>query len=264
MRLERWAGVVVLSLALGACATTSGGSGSAPASNFNPPPNVNRQDAARIHTALARHYMTQGLLKQALEKLQLALKFDQSYTPAHTLLAVLYERIGETQQAEAQYRQAVKEKPKDGDTNNNLGVFLCKHGKPQESLAYFDKAVADPFYKTPAAAYANAGICAMKIPDEATAMADLRKALGIDPHNPDALYWMAKLLYKKNDPFRASAYLQRFDALKHPSAQSLALGYRIETRLGDAEGARTYLHQLRARFPDSEQAQSLDVSTDSQ
>lgn len=264
MRLDRLFGVVVLSLALGACATTSGGSGQGGSQSFNPPPNVNRHDAARIHTELARHYMAQGHLKQALKKLQLALKFDSGYTPAHTMLAILYERIGEADQAEQQYRAAVRLEPKSGDTNNNLGVFLCKDGKAAESLKYFNKAVSDPFYKTPASAYANAGICAMKVPDQAAAQADFRKALGIEPKNADALYWMAELLYKKNDPFRASAYLQRFDALKHPTARSLALGYRIEKRLGDAEGAQKYLHQLRAKFPDSDQAQSLDASTGSQ
>lgn len=263
MRLERFLLPVVLALALGACATPGNTGFNTGAANFHPPANVDPKDAARTHTELAQRYMRQGRLKAALKKLQIAVKFDHDYAPAHTLLAVLYERIGELDKAGAQYRRALDLEPKDGSANNNYGAFLCKKGEHKKSLAYFHKALADPFYQTPDRAWSNAGICAMKIPDDAMAIADFRKALKINPKNADALYRLAAIFYKKNDAFRASAFLQRFDALQHPSPQSLALGYRIATRLGDAEGARTYLEKLQSKFPDSEQAQSLQTHHDS-
>ncbi len=263
MRLERLLGAIGLAFALAACATTGNKPSTSGSTDFHPPPNVNAKDAARTHTELAQQYMGQGRLKAALEKLQIAIKFDDAYAPAHTLLAVLYERIGELDKAGAQYRRTLQLEPKDGSANNNYGTFLCKTGKQKESLKYFSKALADPFYKTPDRAWSNAGICAMRIPDDATAIADFRKALKINPENAYALYRLAAIFYKQNEAFRASAFLQRFDALQHPSPQALALGYRIATRLGDAEGARTYLHKLQSRFPDSEQAQSIPMQRDS-
>jgi type IV pilus assembly protein PilF len=50
-------------------------------------------EAARVHTELGQRYMANGDLQTALEKLTLALKFDPNYAPAHTVIAVLYERI---------------------------------------------------------------------------------------------------------------------------------------------------------------------------
>lgn len=251
MRLERLLMPVLLVLALAGCAT--GGSHS---------PQLNEgqddaQNAARVHTELAQHYMQQGHLKAALGKLQLALKFDDNYAPAHTVLGVLYERIGETAKAEEQKRRAVELMPKDGDTNNNYAVFLCQEGKYAQAMTYFKHAVADPFYATPSVAYSNAGSCMVKAGNYKQAETEYRRALKVDPKNADAMLHMAAALYKDNDAFHARAFMQRYEATGTPTAVSLQLGRDIESRLGNGEGAQDYARRLRQQFPDSEQAQAL-------
>lgn len=217
-----------------------------------------RENAAHIHTELAWNLMKQGKLEMALSKLQTALQFDPDYTPTHTVLGVLYTRINQPAKAEKHYRRAVELDPTDGDTNNNLGRFLCQEGKTREGLPYFKKALADPFYKTRAKALTNAGTCHIRAGDYAQAEASLDKALKIKPNDADALYQMARAHYLQGDAFHASAYIQRFQALGLTNAAVLKLGYDIETRLGDGEGAQDYARQLRSKFPDSEQAQALD------
>ena len=59
------------------------------------------------------------------------------------MLAVLYETIGETDDAEREFRLAVRYDPKDGDVNNNLGAFLCRQGKGGEADPYFQVAMKD-------------------------------------------------------------------------------------------------------------------------
>ena len=86
-------------------------------------------EAARIHTELGQRYMASGELQTALEKLTKALQFDPSYAPAHTVIAVLYERINRPADAELHYRKAVELEPTKGTWNNNLGQFLCSTGK---------------------------------------------------------------------------------------------------------------------------------------
>ena len=49
-----------------------------------------------MHTELGQQYMQQGKLEIALENLNKALSFDPGYVDAHTVIAVLYERIGDT------------------------------------------------------------------------------------------------------------------------------------------------------------------------
>lgn len=241
-------------LALAGCATGGGADGMHRADTPS-----SRKNAARIHTQLGQGYFQQGRLKTALNKLQEALQFDPNYAPAHTVLGALYARLGEMDKAELHYRRAVEIKPKDGATNNNFGAFLCREGKVGEAMPYLKKALADPFYKTPAMAWTNAGICQLRVHHIKQAEVDLGKALQLDPRFPDALYQMARAHYLQGDAFHASAFMQRYKALGHPSAAALKLGYDIATRLGDAEGAQDYVRQLRTRFPDSEQAQALNT-----
>lgn len=253
MRRELCLASILLLGVLGGCVTTGG-------SGFSPN-KVNDKDAARIHTALGEQYLERGQLKTALEKVQKALQFDDNYVPAHTVIAAIYSRIGENDKAEAHYRRAEELDPKNGDTNNNLGVFLCRIGKVDQALPYFEKATRDPFYNTRDIAWSNAGRCVLKKNDYATAEKDYRKALAINPKNAEALYQLAMILLHDGRAFSAKAFIQRFDALGRSDPAALLLGYKIETRLGDAEGARNYAKRLLAKFPDSDQAQSLNSRT---
>ncbi|MDE2248532.1 MAG: type IV pilus biogenesis/stability protein PilW [Pseudomonadota bacterium] len=219
------------------------------------------QDAARIHTELGQHYLAAGDLQTALEKLKLALKFDPDYAPAHTVIALIYERIGNQAEAEANYRKAVELEPNKGDWNNNLGQYLCSVDKFAEAEGYFRKAITDPFYSTPDWALTNAGVCQMRAHDWGKAEADFRDAIARNPVNPEALLQLANVLYLQKHAFKASAFLQRFDALGKPTAYSLKLGYDIESSMGNPEGARNYSKRLLSQFPDSEQAHAIQSAT---
>ncbi len=259
MRLEKFLPVLLAAglLALGGCAST-GTSDSLHTSSAN-----KALEAAQIHTQLGEAYMQRGDLKGALAKLQLALKYDDNYVPAHTVLAVLYERIGEYGNAEHQYRRVLDLEPKSGSANNNLGAFLCRTGKVEESLQYFTRAAKDPFYQTPYAAYTNAGVCLIKIHRLAEAAQQFHDALSINPKFPEALYQSARVWYLQGNAFRASAYLQRLESLGAAGPDTLKLGYEIETKLGDTVSAKSYRDRLIEQYPDSAQAKSLS-STGSQ
>ena len=266
MRLERILLAACLAASLAGCVTSGGtGSGGAP----EPGPNrrvsraENAQEGARVHTELAQSYMQNGDLQGALTKLNKALQFDPNYIPAHTVMAVLYERINNADEAEKHYRKAVALDPSKGDANNNLGAFLCKTGRSAEAMQYFQKAVADPFYQTPALAWTNAGRCLETTGDNAGAEDDYRKAIALDPQNAEALLQISSLLFQQNDAFRARAFLQRYDGLGQPSPAGLKLGHDIELRLGNKDAARNYSRRLQSQFPDSEQARAID-STASQ
>lgn len=262
MRVDRLLGGVLFALLAGCVTTTGSNKGGSESSSGDPLPRTSKADqaeeAARIHTELGQHYLETGDLQTALEKLTKALQFDPDYAPAHTVIAVVYERIKDMPHAEEHYRRAVQLEPSKGGPNNNLGAFLCRAGRGAEAETFFRKAVADPFYQTPDMALTNAGICQLKSHDPASAERDFREALQRNPKNGEALFQLADLLYKNNDAFRARAFLQRFDALGKPSPQALRLGYLIESHLGNTDAALSYRQRLLSQFPDSEQARSLD------
>jgi type IV pilus assembly protein PilF len=220
-----------------------------------------KQAAAQTHTQLAVAYMGQNHLKEAETALNKALDFDAKYVPAHTLLAILDWRIHRLQDADKEFRAAIALDPSNGDTNNNYGKFLCENGKRQEAMKYFQRALTDPFYKTPALANTNAGECLMKGNDYAGAEPYFHKALELDSNFAPALLAMAKLDYQKRDAFHARGYLQRFESAGQATPDSLLLGYRIATRLGDKETAANYSQRLQDQFPNSAQAQSLNGSS---
>lgn len=250
-----------LSVSLAGCVTTSNNSSTLGKAMPQTSKAQQAVDAARIHTELGQRYMANGDLEGAEAKLLLALKFDPNYAPAHTVIAVLYERINNLPEAELHYRKAVALEPNKGAPNNNLGAFLCHTGKEAEAATYFKKAVADPFYASPGVALTNAGICLLKAHDVAGAEASFRDALARNPNNADALLQLSKTLYANNNAFSARAFLQRFEALGKTSADALKLGQNIESRLGNPEGALNYSKRLHSQFPDSEQARAPGTAT---
>jgi type IV pilus assembly protein PilF len=226
-----------------------------PSNNSDKPDN--RQKAAETNTALGMEYMERGQYEVALGKLKKALRAEPDYAPAHTVTAVLYERIGEDELAGKHYRMAYESAPSNGDVNNNYGVYLCQNGKSAQALDHFERALDDPFYRSPSVALTNAGSCALNAGDPVSADGYLRRALKIDPDFPDALISMVRLNYQKKDSLRTRAFLQRYEAVAEHNAESLLLAYRVETAANDSRSANKYKVLLESYYPDSSQAREV-------
>jgi type IV pilus assembly protein PilF len=236
----------ILVLALAACSTNPAGSGS----------QQNRR-IADTNIQLGIAYMREGDYDTALVKLQKALKADPDSATAHGTLALLYENIGENELAEKHFKTALQLSPKDPQTHNNYGQYLCRHGEYTQALEQFKIAASDPLYPGVAASLTNAGICAGSIPDAKQAEDYFRKALEHDQNYAYALLQMADLMFNQGNNLAARAYIQRFDGVSKPSAESLWLGVRIENALGDMSAAGGYAMKLKNNFPDTKEAQSL-------
>lgn len=211
------------------------------------------QKAVISNTSLGLEYMNRGQYEVALGKLKRAVKEDPDYAPAQTVLAVLYERIGEKELAGKHYKKAYEASPKDGDVNNNYGVYLCQNGKYNEAIRHFLAALDDPFYSSPSIALSNAGSCALNAGELDRAEDYLRRALKIEPELPDALMNMSRLCFEQKEYLKARAFMQRYEAASGHSADTLLLAYRIEMASDNPKAANTYKLMLEHDFPDSEQ-----------
>jgi type IV pilus assembly protein PilF len=235
---------------LAGCASTgTGGSGS---SELPRARKVDReaQDSAALQVKLGQGYLTEGELETARDKLKRALELDPNSVDAHTLMAVLSERINRPKAAEQFYRKAAELKPEDGSVNNNYGAFLCGSGRFEEAEPYFQKAFDDPFYRTPAVAYTNAGMCALKANRVDRAESYLRQAIELQPRNAVALFELSRLHLAKNDLMRARAFLQRYEAAREVAdPEALNLGAVIEERAGNPVAASEYRQRLSTEFP---------------
>lgn len=212
---------------------------------------------AEVNTQLGTEYLARGQYEIALEKLKKALRADDEYAPAHTVVAVLYEQIDEQDLAREHYFKARDASPDNGDVNNNLGAFLCRTEPNKEALDYFAAALDDPFYRTPEVAMANAGACALELNELQQAEDYLRQALQYDQAFPDALISMARLNFDRQDYLRTRAFLQRFEATGSSTPEALMLGYRLEQAVGNQKQASQYRETLLQRFPTSIEADEL-------
>jgi type IV pilus assembly protein PilF len=212
---------------------------------------------ARIHTELASLYFQRGQDAVAVQELKDALVANPDYAPAYSMLGLVYMDLKENALAQANFERALKLIPNDSDVNNNYGWFLCQTGSPKESIPYFINAVKNPLYATPQKAYLNAGLCAIRMEDRVKAEEYLQHSLEVDPNLPQALLTLAQLRYRRGRYEDAKFYVERFNKVTDPTAESLWLALRVERKLGDRGAEATIATQLRRSFSGSREYQDF-------
>ncbi len=217
------------------------------------------KEAAVINVQLASGYIQRKDYKIAEEKLKRAIKFDKTYVPAYTTMAVLKSVLDEPVEAENYYLEALDLDPKNPQLNNNYGTFLCGIKKYEEATEQFKKALKNQFYKTPEVVHANIGYCLMQgdKPDYARAEMHLRKALKLHPNMPVAMLGMAEIGIATKKYLMARAYTQRYHSFMTPTAESLWVQIQAEHALGDKKYFLEISRKLLDNFPESEEADKL-------
>ncbi len=215
------------------------------------------RNRARIHTELATLYYARGNMSVALEELRIAVAADPTYAGAHGIFGLVYMELRENDLARQNFQRALGYSPDDPDINHNYGWFLCQTGKEDEAAPYFQRALSNPLYPTPARSHAAAGTCALRIGKLAEADDQLQRALRIDPSQPSALLQSAHLRYRQGRFDEARRLVARYVQGAEASPESLWLALRIERRLGARAEELSYANQLRRRFPGSREFQSL-------
>lgn len=241
--------LLVSVLALGGCVSTGAERRTADAGS--------PQEAARINTDLGIGYYRQGRTEMALERLERAVEQDSRYPRAYAALAVIYQQIGENEQAEGAFRNALRLSDRNPDLQNSYAVFLCNEGRYREADDYFNRAARDRLYATPEVALTNAGVCMREQDEIEAAEAYFRTALERNPRFPDALMQMTSLSLQAENLMGARAFLQRYFAAAPVSAEALWMGVQVERALGDQRSAREYAQRLREDFADSVQTREL-------
>ena len=216
-----------------------------------------RDQAAEINTELALAYMREGDLASAREKIEKALQQNSRTAKTQMAAGFIYDRLHDKRKASSHYEQAVRLGKEDPDILNNAAVYFCRTGDYKRGEQYLLQAAASPLYRTPAAAYVNAGRCARSDGRVKEAEQHFRKALALNPKQPDALLQMAELAQSGGNGLQARAFLERYTAVSPPTASALWLGRSIELALGDAEQAQRYAMRIKNEFPMSAEAGRL-------
>jgi len=232
-----------LTLLLAACATTERPS--------------KAHDAAAYNVQLGIAYLHQGDVALAKDKLDRALAEDPGSADVHSARAMLFERMHNPATADAEFRTSLRLAPHDPQVVNNYAVYLCQNGRTEEGVRRFEEAAHNALYRTPEAAYTNAGVCLRAAKRDDEARADFGHALALRPNFAEAAYQLTELQFQHGELAPARAGIDAFIGNYEATADLLLLGVRVARAQGDRIGAQRYARRLQLDFPGTDQVRAL-------
>lgn len=227
---------------------------SSPGNGFGEP---NAERAAEINLEIATDYLRKNNLNQAKEKIDKAIEQNPRNSKAQMTAGLLYDRLGDTDKADAHFAKGLALDPENPDVQNNYGAYLCQKGKYERGEKLMIQAASNKLYRTPEVGYLNAANCARNGGDIKGAEENLRKALAMRPKFAEALFQMADLQYKQTDYLSARGFLERYLEVGRTNPSSLWLGVRIERGLGNTAAAKNYAERLKFEYPKAAQTKEL-------
>ncbi|ASK28340.1 type IV pilus biogenesis/stability protein PilW [Neisseria chenwenguii] len=232
---------------------------SACANSGEPSKREREEQVSNIKTQLALEYMRGQDYRQATVSIEEALKANSKNDMAWLVRAQIYQYLKVQDKARESFQKALALKPDSAEINNNYGWFLCSSGNnPAQSLAYFDKALADPTYPSPHIANLNKGICSAKLGQFSLAESYLERSLAAAPGFPPAFKELARTKMMAGNLKDADYYFRQYQSkVDVLQADDLLLGWRLAKAQGNAQAAYEYEAQLRANFPYSEQLKEI-------
>lgn len=242
-------------LVVGCASGPQTGSGGATGSAAGQPPTSQVQRMSRSHVELGEAYLQAGRIGTALEEARVAVALDPAYAPAHLLLASVHALLDETEPARKEFELALKYAPDDPEINNAYGWFLCSSGNEKAGLVQLAKSASNPLYQTPTRPRTNAGLCYLRLKDEASAGREFAAAYALDSSNTLALMNLAGLAYKQGDLVRARVLISEYNQQAAPTAESVWLGLRIERKLANREAEAAYVSRLKSQFGKTQEYQ---------
>ena len=215
------------------------------------------KDAANYNTQLGLEYLQQGDLALAKNKLDRALSEDPESADVHSARAVLFERMGERDKADGEFRSALRLAPHDPQTINKYAVYLCSGGRTDEGVKRFLEAAHNPLYRTPEVAYSNAGVCLRAAKRDDEAAVNFNRALQLRTDYAEAAFQLATLQFERGQLPAARAEIDGFLGNHEATADLLLLGVRVARAQGDRSGAQGFARRLQRDFAGTDQARAL-------
>jgi type IV pilus assembly protein PilF len=249
---------LVAALLLASCATKDRAAPGGASAIVTESDESNDRKRAKLRVELAVGYFQQGQPTVALDEIKLALAADPSFADAYNLRGLVYMRLDDQAGAEDSFRRALALTPRDPNVLHNYGWLLCQQNRFVEARQQFSAALAIPNYGERAKTFMAQGLCQLQAGQRDEAERSLTQAFEIDASNPVVGYNLASLLAQREDWQRAQFYIRRINNGPAANAESLWLGIKIERRISNREAAAQLSDQLRRRFPQSREAQSLE------
>ncbi len=212
---------------------------------------------AEITVREAMRYLKQDNPEQALNNVLVALQQNPELPSAYNTAGLIYEKYSQPELAEKYFTRALTLDPSYVAAQNNYGKFLCNQNRFMEAEKHFLSATKVQDGRIAGAAYVNAGLCALKIPDIDRAAQYFRAARDTNPKMPQVYYQLARIYYQKERYPQAHRNLQTYLKFGAHTPKTLLLGVQIERALGNRDMENNYAKLLQEKFPNSEEARRM-------
>ncbi|KQV89738.1 pilus assembly protein PilW [Pelomonas sp. Root1237] len=250
--------IVLAAALLAACAGTTAPSADREIKTDSDQTDGDRRAAIRLE--LAQGYFSRGQFNTALDELKMALQLKPDMREAVNLRGLIYAAMGEHQLAEEAFRRALVVYPNDPDTLHNYGWFMCQQQRWPTADSLFDQALAQSTYRAPARTLLAKGVCEARSGRMLVAEKTLARAFELDPGSPAVAMNLSDVLFRNRELERARFYVKRVNSQpEQVNAQSLWLQLRIERKLGNSGTVDDLAMQMRRKYPQAPETQSLDA-----
>jgi type IV pilus assembly protein PilF len=214
-------------------------------------------DASNYNMQLGMAYLNRGELGLAKEKLDRAVAENPGDPNVHSAMAMLQDRLGHPDQADKEFKAALSLGPRNPDVLNNYAVYLCRSGRTDEGVKAFEEAAHNALYRTPEAAYTNAGVCLRGAKRDTQAAMSFQKALRVKPNFAEAAYQLADLDFRRGEVQSARDTVDQYIGAFEPTPDLLLIGVQIARKQGDRLAEEKFARKLRMDFPSSDQTRAL-------
>ncbi len=182
---------------------------------------------ATDHFGLALYYQRVGDYDNALAQYRALLEQNDASAEVHNNLGLLYQDRGDQDEAVKQFQRAIGLQPKYVKAHNNLGVSLMRQNKLDAAAGEFRVALAaDP---RNVESIVNLALVDRAAGRTADARELLRRAVAIDPRNAGSHYNLAVVADESGDSSTAIEHYRLF--LRLDSVAHADLAARVRARL---------------------------------
>ena len=166
-----------------------------------------RYNLANLEVALKQQ-------QKAIKNYRAAIKIDNLFYPAKVNLAMLYNQMGQNNEALTLLREVAANHPESYEVQYSLGLLLAEEKKYAEAAKYLG--LAGSGMPGRSRIHYNLGLLRQQLNQDSDAEASLLKAQELEPDNLDYLYALADFYLKRNKIQRARSIAKEMVA-RHPT-----------------------------------------------
>jgi Flp pilus assembly protein TadD len=203
---------------------------------------------------LAESYYQAGRVSEALTILQKAVESAPTNAPLLNYYGQLCFLAGRSAEAETAFVKALKLDPYLTDARNNLGAVYDATGRKAEAQKEYETVLKDTTYPSPEKVYLNLGLLYGSQGRDAESIAELRKAVEINPKFWRAHFELASMLDRAGQLDEAAReYEVAAPDYKNSGEYHYRLGL-VYMKIGRQDLAREHLSRCQELSPGSENA----------